>query len=263
MNIIDNYADLPVGKYLDILAANAGDAEDIDKQVATIAILTDKTEDEILALPVPDYTVLARAADFLRHEDKGEHRMAKRYTLGGLALVPCTDARKMTTAQYIDFQTLTKDGDYDRHLAEILSCFLVPEGKAYGTGYDFAEVQDAIRRHLSVTDALSLLAFFFRIVAEINGRFPNLVGAGDEGGEGQDAAAGDPAEDPGDAEVPADPFSERWGWVAAVDRASETARCSWDAMLEKPALEFLNTLAYRADKEAKERADIERWKRTH
>lgn len=161
MNIIDNYADLPVGKYLDILAANAGDAEDIDKQVATIAILTDKTEDEILALPVPDYTVLARAADFLRHEDKGEHRLAKRYTLGGLALVPCTDARKMTTAQYIDFQTLTKDGDYDRHLAEILSCFLVPEGKAYGTGYDFAEVQDAIRRHLSVTDALSLLAFFF------------------------------------------------------------------------------------------------------
>jgi hypothetical protein len=34
-------------------------------------------------------------------------------------------------------------------------------------------------------------------------------------------------------------------------------------MLGKPVLEFLNTLAYRADKEAKERADIERWKRTH
>ena len=161
MNIIDNYADLPVGKYLDILAANAGEGEDIDKQVATIAILTDKTEDEILALPVPDYTALARAADFLRHEDKGEHRLAKRYTLGGLALVPCTDIRKMTTAQYIDFQTLTKDGDYDRHLPEVLSCFLVPDGKSYGEGYDFADVQDAIRRHLSVTDALSLLAFFF------------------------------------------------------------------------------------------------------
>ena len=31
----------------------------------------------------------------------------------------------------------------------------------------------------------------------------------------------------------------------------------------KPAVEFLNTLAYRADKAAKERADIEKWKRTH
>ena len=161
MKIIDNYADLPVGKYLDILAANEGDAEDIDKQVATIAILCDVAEADILNLPLPDYTALARAADFLHHEDKGEHRLAKRYTLGGLALVPCTDSRKMTTAQYIDFQSLTKDGDYDRHLPEVLSCFLVPEGHAYGDGYDFAEVQDAIRRHLSVTDALSLLAFFF------------------------------------------------------------------------------------------------------
>ena len=174
MNIIDNYADLPVGKYLDILAANAGDAEDIDKQVATIAILTDRTEEDILNLPLPDYTALARAADFLHHEDKGEHRLAKRYTLGGLALVPCTDARKMTTAQYIDFQTLTKDGDYDRHLPEILSCFLVPEGKAYGTGYDFAEVQDAIRRHLSVTDALSLLAFFFASLQTLTDGFLTL-----------------------------------------------------------------------------------------
>lgn len=34
-------------------------------------------------------------------------------------------------------------------------------------------------------------------------------------------------------------------------------------MLEKTAVEFLNTLAYRADKAAKEKADVERWKRTH
>ena len=31
-------------------------------------------------------------------------------------------------------------------------------------------------------------------------------------------------------------------------------------MLDKPAVEFLNTLAY---KTAKEKADIEKWKRTH
>ena len=29
------------------------------------------------------------------------------------------------------------------------------------------------------------------------------------------------------------------------------------------ALEFLNLLCYRKDKAAKEKADIERWKRTH
>ena len=34
-------------------------------------------------------------------------------------------------------------------------------------------------------------------------------------------------------------------------------------MLEKPAIEFLNILAYRKDKDEKQRADVERWKRTH
>lgn len=44
---------------------------------------------------------------------------------------------------------------------------------------------------------------------------------------------------------------------------SETLRCSWDVVWDKPALEFLNIIAYRRDKLAKEREDIERWKRTH
>ena len=54
-----------------------------------------------------------------------------------------------------------------------------------------------------------------------------------------------------------------WGWVACVDRASETMRCSWDAVWDKPAVEFLNVLAYRKDKDAAEKEALERWKRTH
>ena len=48
-----------------------------------------------------------------------------------------------------------------------------------------------------------------------------------------------------------------------MDRASETLRCSWDDVWGKPALEFLNILAYRRDRDAKEKDAVERWKRTH
>lgn len=161
MTIIDNYADLPVGKYLDILAANERDADDLDRQVATIAILADATEDDILALPLDEYATLAQKAAFLLDVDKGSHAVAKSYRLGGLDLIPVADAAKVTAGQFIDFQQLTKDGGMERNLPAVLSCLLVPKGKTYGTGYDIADVQDAIRRHLSVTDALSLLAFFF------------------------------------------------------------------------------------------------------
>ena len=40
-------------------------------------------------------------------------------------------------------------------------------------------------------------------------------------------------------------------------------RCSWDVVLDKPAVEFLNVLAYRKDKDAAEKEAIEKWKRTH
>lgn len=161
MTIIDNYAALPVGKYLDILAANEGDADELDKQVATIAILADTTEDEILALPLAEYSDLAARTAFLRSEDKGSHALAKSYRLGGLELIPTADAGKITAGQFIDFQQLTKDGGMERNLPAVLSCLLVPKGHTYGNGYDIAVVQAAIRSHLPVTDALSLLAFFF------------------------------------------------------------------------------------------------------
>lgn len=40
-------------------------------------------------------------------------------------------------------------------------------------------------------------------------------------------------------------------------------RCSWDAVFAMPAVEFLNALSYRIDRNAKEKAEIEAYKRTH
>ena len=38
-------------------------------------------------------------------------------------------------------------------------------------------------------------------------------------------------------------------------------RCSWDAIWSKPALEFLNVLAYRQDKDEAAKRAIEQWRR--
>lgn len=44
---------------------------------------------------------------------------------------------------------------------------------------------------------------------------------------------------------------------------SETLRTSWDAVWDKPALEFLNLICYRRDKAAREKAALEQWKLKH
>lgn len=160
MKIIDNYRDLPIGLYLEICDIDRReDLEDINKQVSIISVLTGMAEEDIYNLPLEEYRQLAAKSQYLRHPYEGEILTAKNYIVGEFTLVPVEDYRKITTAQYIDFQTFAKDAE--RNIVEILSCMLIPKGKKYNQDYDVLEVQKALREHLCVADALSLLAFFF------------------------------------------------------------------------------------------------------
>lgn len=160
MKIIDNYRDLPIGLYLEICDIDRReDLEDISKQVSIISVLTGMAEEDIYNLPLEEYRELAAKTHYLSHPYEGEILTAKNYIVGKFTLVPIEDYRKITTAQYIDFQTFAKDAE--RNIVEILSCMLIPKGKKYNQDYDVLEVQKALREHLCVADALSLLAFFF------------------------------------------------------------------------------------------------------
>lgn len=160
MKIIDNYRDLPIGMYLEICDIDRReDIDELHKQVSIISILTGRDEEEIYDLPIEDYKVLASKTHYLRNPYDGEVLTAKTYAIDGMLLQPVEDFRKITTAQYIDFQTFAKDAE--KNIVEILSTMLVPKGKKYNQDYDILKLQDSLRRHLSVADALSLFAFFF------------------------------------------------------------------------------------------------------
>ena len=261
-SIINNYADLPVGLYMDIIAVDRSPLGEFDKQVRIISILSGIAEADILALPVPEYKRIAAATEFLIHPCQ-EGRMAKSYRLGDLVLVPTQDLTKITAAQYIDFQTLSQEGE--EKTVELCSVFLVPKGHKYADGYDIADVQDAIRRHLSVQDVVTLAAFFFTQVCGINRLFPNLLQAGDPAHEGPEGEGGDGGgtDGGGDDAPAAGGFADRWGWIANVDLVSDTCRCSWDDAFRMTAIEFFNVVSYARDKAEKQKEEIRRWQRTH
>lgn len=48
-----------------------------------------------------------------------------------------------------------------------------------------------------------------------------------------------------------------------MDAVSETLRCSWDDVWRMTAIEFLNILCYRRDKDEREKKEIEKWKNSH
>ena len=164
--MITNYKSLPLGKYLDICQVCKDESlEEIDRQVKILSILSDMSEEEILHLPIPKYKEMVVASRFLEDVDKSRHKAARLYIVGDWQLVPTLDYRKMETAQYVDFQTFAPM--VETHMAELLSCLLVPVGCRYNEGYDILEVQQALKDNLSVTDALSLSAFFLTRYREL------------------------------------------------------------------------------------------------
>lgn len=158
--MITNYNSLTVGKYEALLRARAdheGDTNELNLHV--LSILSDMTVDELLDMKVPEFRAMMDRAGFLCTAPRPSE-VARQYRFGDLVLVPVTDVRKMTAAQYIDFQNFSNAGEGRQ--AELLSCFLVPKGMKYNDGYDILEVQQAIRDFMPVTAALGLLAFFLR-----------------------------------------------------------------------------------------------------
>lgn len=161
MKIIDNYRKLPIGKYNEIVKLCETEMDEVDRKVSIVAILTGLTEDEVLALPITDFTECCAKAKFidLPCPETLIPSVSKSYPVGGFNLVPVTDMRKVITAQYIDFLAFSKDKEHN--IVEMLSCFLVPKGMDYNEGYDILDVHNAIKEEMSVAEVLALLAFFF------------------------------------------------------------------------------------------------------
>ena len=159
--MIDNYNKLSVGKYEEICDIDERETEPIDRQVAILSVLSGMSEDDILNLPIAEYQKMVRKSAFLNKDAPlPTMRVFKAYKLGEFDLRPVKEVGQMTAAQYIDFQTFTKDKT--GRLVEMASCFLVPKGFKYNYGYDILEVQKAIREHMSIVDLDNLLAFFLQ-----------------------------------------------------------------------------------------------------
>ena len=158
--MIDSYNKMPIGLYFQLQALILAEPDDYEWKPKALALLTGKPEEALLQMPLPEFSALMRRAAFLVTPPQTE-RAKSAYKAGPFELVPTTDANKVTTAQYIDFQTFCKEENDEARVVNVLSCMLVPKGKKYCQDCDPGEVREAIRKHITVVDALSLYGFFF------------------------------------------------------------------------------------------------------
>lgn len=156
--MIKSYNELPLGLFLKVNAVLEDKALDmLDQQAKIIALLSGKTENEIYSMPLAEYSRLAVDADFLR-ETCPPATAPSRVIVGDVVLIPVQEITEITTAQYIDFQTFSKQGAAG--LVGLLSVFLLPEGHSYNDGYDMQAVKEAVAR-LDMPVAMGLVGFLF------------------------------------------------------------------------------------------------------
>lgn len=149
--------DLTIGQYERIYSIFKEDIDDEEKMIGVVTVVYGITEDEVMRQPLTKTREMIASVEGLK-TSPDDVRTKKRYRLKGKLYNVCLDADKITTAQYIDYQTYSKD--FESNIAEILSVVLIPRGKRYGEGYDVAKLIGDIRESFPLGDALSIAKVF-------------------------------------------------------------------------------------------------------
>lgn len=130
--------------------------EILQKNVELLSILCNVSEDEIISLPLPKFKELLSSTEWIK--DIPKVNINNEYVINGKKYEVKRNLQAMTTAQYIDFQTLSKDKE--KNFANMLAIFLIPKGKTYAEGYDITEVIEDIKNYFNIVDARSIMFFF-------------------------------------------------------------------------------------------------------
>lgn len=149
--------DIKVKDILRIREICSQSIDEDEKDLRVGAYLNGYEYDDFINLPMSKTEELMKVVSFLY--DKPEKVKARRvYEINGRRYRLFKNTEDMTTAQFIDFQAISKEG-FEKMPAEMLSIFLVPEGHTYNDGYDKEEVINDMR-DMKVTEALGVADFF-------------------------------------------------------------------------------------------------------
>ena len=157
-----SWDDISIAEYRKIRDLNLDtDLSEIEKGMALLAILCDVDEAEVWNLSVEDAQALLSQIKWI-NDFKIDDKKYRHYDINGVRYNVELDVNKMTVSQYVDFQNYAKKGVDAENMAEVLSCFLIPEGKRYNEGYDVAATVRDIDNCLSFKKAEGLLFFYLK-----------------------------------------------------------------------------------------------------
>lgn len=155
-----SWEDVPIRVYKELVAANA-EGDSMSRNVATIAILCDTTEEEVWNLSLPQIGALTSQLQWIKDFDfRKDFKKVRGVKAGKFDCALTDNMADFSVAQYVDFNALWSAPERD--MAMLLTTFLVPRGHRYNEGYDILELRDAFEEGVSIAMANSLCFFFLK-----------------------------------------------------------------------------------------------------
>ena len=153
---------LPIGKYFELreILDNYDDYEGVEGVMNLLSVLTETDVDTLLDLPIYETDMLGEQARFVFTKIPTGRFGLRQITIDGEKYDVVTDFSKVTTAQYIDFNTFY--GDTKKYYCNILTTFIIPHGKKYNQGYDPTELAELFKEKLDIETAERACFFFAR-----------------------------------------------------------------------------------------------------
>lgn len=164
--MINNFSQVNLKLYRDLKEI----AEDVTKSetlrsAEIVAILNNKSLDDILQLPISEFQELVANTDFLNYPEFNLAKSApKKLVIDGVEYDVQLDVFKWTTSQFLDFQEFIKIGNSPEKetFKNVLACIVVPKGKTYGTDYDPLELANLLDTSLDIQTACKIFFYLLR-----------------------------------------------------------------------------------------------------
>lgn len=152
------YSTISLQQYVDLQRIISEEVDDYVKMQGVVRIVKGK---DIDTLPIQEAQRLMEEVTEQLQQPLQYDDIHETYKFGNYTCV-VTNADDMTMGQFMDYQSLLKEG-VNKHLVEILSVLLVPKGSKYSDGtYDII----ALRKHIassSVDYCISVVPFVQRL----------------------------------------------------------------------------------------------------
>lgn len=157
------WSQISIKKYYELEEISQdSNSEGEEKDMEIIACLCECSPEDISRLPYAEYMALKQELKFLGNFRFDTEKDLKELEIGKKKYKVVRDFSKLTTGQYIDFQTFYGENDLKKNYGLILATFVIPkDAPGYNQGYDVVEEAKYIYENLDICRANQLM-FFFR-----------------------------------------------------------------------------------------------------